>query len=118
MVGPLFASSYAVDEIHSIYDGDTFRVTIAALDPLVGERISVRIRGIDAAEMRSKDAAMRTQARQAKQHLVALLRQAKHVTLYNVSRGKYFRLIADVYADDTNVAEHLLEQGLVLPYRY
>jgi endonuclease YncB( thermonuclease family) len=39
-------------------------------------------------------------ARKAKQFPVEHLRTAKSITLKNIKRGKYFRLIADVYFDD------------------
>lgn len=38
----------------SVYDGDTFKVNIDDYPAIVGEAISIRIRGIDAPEIRGK----------------------------------------------------------------
>jgi len=46
--------SVTVSEVSSIYDGDTFTVSIKDWPPVAGERISVRVWGIDTPEMRGK----------------------------------------------------------------
>lgn len=43
-----------VSEVTSIYDGDTFRANIKGLHSLIGERISIRVAGIDTPEIRGK----------------------------------------------------------------
>ncbi len=43
-----------VSEVTSIYDADTFRVNIDGYPPIVGERIPVRVLGVDAPELRGK----------------------------------------------------------------
>jgi endonuclease YncB( thermonuclease family) len=108
--------SIRVDEVTSIYDGDTFRATVRAWPQIVGERIGIRINGIDTPEMRGKCAAEKALAREAKQHAVALLRRAKTVELRNMKRGKYFRIVADVYADGVSVGQSLIGRGLAVPY--
>ena len=44
--------SVLVKEITSIYDGDTFRANIEGWPPIVGERVPVRLMGIDTPELR------------------------------------------------------------------
>jgi micrococcal nuclease len=105
-----------VDEVTSIYDGDTFRATVRKWPQIIGERIGIRINGIDTPEMRGKCAAEKTLAREAKRHTVALLRRAKVIELRNMKRGKYFRIVADVYADGVSVGERLIGSGLAVPY--
>lgn len=39
--------SVVVDEVTSIYDGDTFRVNINAWPDIIGYRVPVRLNGID-----------------------------------------------------------------------
>lgn len=39
---------------HGCYDGDTCTFTKPGVHPLLGEKIKVRLRGVDAAEIRSK----------------------------------------------------------------
>lgn len=108
--------SARVGEVTSVYDGDTFRATITGWPEIVGERIGIRINGIDTPEIKGKCAKEKALARRAKEHTVALLRTAKHVELQNMKRGKYFRIVADVLADDVNVGQSLIESGLAVQY--
>lgn len=98
--------------LNGCYDGDTCTFTIPDVHPLLGERIGVRIRGIDAPEIRGKCEAEKALARVARDRLRALFAEAVRIDLVNVSRGKYFRIIADVEADGINVADILLQEGL------
>lgn len=103
-------------EITSIYDGDTFRVNIANVHPLIGERMSIRVNGVDTPEIRGKCEMEKKLARIAKQYTVEFLRSASKVELRNVSRGKYFRIVADVYADGKSLTEGLIRNGHATPY--
>ncbi len=105
-----------VSEVTSIYDGDTFRANIKAYPDIIGYRIGVRVNGIDTPEMRGKCDQEKQLARKAKQFTVSQLRGAKKVELRNMKRGKYFRIVADVYVDDKNLAEMLIEEGLAVTY--
>lgn len=105
-----------VSEVTSIYDGDTFRANIKGLHPLIGERIGIRVAGIDTPEMRGKCKAEKELAQKAKQQTVSILRAAKNIELRNVKRGKYFRIVADVYADGKNLTSELIKRGLGVPY--
>lgn len=98
-----------VSEITSIYDGDTFRANIEGFPTIVGEHMSIRINGIDTPELRGKCPQEKAQAKLAKQFTVKHLRAAKRITLKNIKRGKYFRLIADVYVDGVNLANQLIK---------
>ena len=124
----LFISSYAtsikdinygsatVEKVTSIYDGDTFRANIKDYPKIVGYRMSVRILGIDTPEMRAKCSKEKELARSAKKLTVSLLRNAKRIELRNIKRGKYFRLLADVYVDDVSIADELLKNGFAVKY--
>jgi len=105
-----------VAEDTSIYDGDTFRANIQGFPTTVGEHMSIRINGIDTAELRGKCPAEKEQAKLAKQFTVKHLRGAKRITLKNIKRGKYFRLIADVYVDGVNLAEQLIKHNHAIEY--
>lgn len=104
------------DEVTSIYDGDTFKCDIKGVPPLFGERIGVRIYGIDCPEMKDNRPKIKALAQQAKQFTVAKLRAAKKVELRNVRRDKYFRVLAEVYVDGQSLADQLLKAGLAKPY--
>ncbi|QIZ78059.1 thermonuclease family protein [Ferrimonas lipolytica] len=105
-----------VSEVTSIYDADTFRVSINGWPPIIGERISIRANGFDAPEIRGKCESEKIAARQAKQLTVELLRGAKVIELRNMKRGKYFRIVADVYLDGKPLADIQIRSGLSRPY--
>ena len=105
-----------VDEVTSIYDADTFTVTIRSWPPVIGERIKVRVKGIDAPELKAKCVDELRLARAAKQKTVEMLRAAKTIELRELGRDKYFRLLADVYVDGKNLADALIKQGFARRY--
>ena len=105
-----------VSEVTSVYDGDSFTVNIKDYPPIIGERITVRINGIDTPEMRGKCELEKVLARKAKQQTVIILREAKSVELKNLQRGKYFRIIADVYVDGVSLAKILMDSKLAVEY--
>ena len=100
-----------VSEVTSIYDADTFRVNIEGYPAIIGERIPVRVLGVDAPELRGKCESEKLAAREAKQFTVQALRSAKTIELRNIQRGKYFRILADVYIDSKNLADDLIKSG-------
>ena len=105
-------------EVIRVIDGDT--VLVEAM-PWPDHRISsyVRLRGIDAPELKSKCAAFRNAARQAQEQLMALMAGQTRVRLTAISGDKYFgRVVADLNFDDgRRPADLLLEDGLVEPYQ-
>lgn len=105
-----------VAEVTSIYDADTFRANIREWPAVVGERVPIRVNGVDAPEIRGKCEAEKLAAREAKQFTVAMLRGAKDIELRNIQRGKYFRLLADVYVDGRNLTAALIDAGHARPY--
>lgn len=108
--------SVVIAEVTSIYDGDTFRANIPDYPPIIGQHMGIRINGVDTPEMRGKCEQEKLLARKAKQYTVTKLRNAKMIELRNMQRGKYFRVVADVYADDQSVGEGLVREGLAVVY--
>jgi endonuclease YncB( thermonuclease family) len=108
--------SAVVAEITSIYDGDTFRCNISGYPAIIGERIPVRINGIDTPEVTDSRKLIKQLARLAKQHTVQRLREGRKIELRNMKRGKYFRIVADVYIDGQNLGQELIQKGLAKPY--
>jgi len=105
-----------VSEVTSIYDADTFRADIKGWPSVVGARMPIRVNGVDAPEIRGKCKEEKLAAREAKQFTVTMLRQAERIELRNIRRGKYFRLLADVYVDGKNLTTALIEAGHARPY--
>ncbi len=99
-----------------VIDGDTF---VAEAHVWPGQRItvSVRIRGVDAPEMRSRCAAEKAAARKARAVLDRLLAEGS-VWISDISGGKYYgRVLADVTTEPGgDVASRLLDARLVAAY--
>lgn len=111
-----FYGDAVLSEVTSIYDGDTFRGNIKDYPPIIGQRIGIRVAGIDCPELRDKREKIKALARQAKQFTVQHLREAKVIELKNMRRGKYFRIVAEVYIDGKSLADELLKVKLAKPY--
>ena len=105
-----------ISKVTSIYDGDTFRADIKGYPPVVGKRMSIRINGIDTPEIKAHCEKEKILARAAKKVTVLMLRNAHTIELHNIKRGKYFRLIADVYVDGVSVGRELIRRHLAVPY--
>ena len=108
--------SVNISSLVSVYDGDTFKVNITDYPPLIGQHIGIRINGVDTPEMRGKCEQETVLAKRAKQYTLTMLRSAKTIELRNMQRGKYFRIVADVYADGHSVGDGLVREGLAVVY--
>jgi endonuclease YncB( thermonuclease family) len=103
-------------QVIKVYDGDTF--TLAGHLPYDGSplyRFSVRLNGIDCAEIKGKTEEERECAIRARTELDKLIMN-KIVTLKNVKNEKYGRLLADVYVGDLHVNKHMIDKGLAVEY--
>ncbi|PIR21908.1 MAG: nuclease [Deltaproteobacteria bacterium CG11_big_fil_rev_8_21_14_0_20_45_16] len=98
------------------YDGDTITVDIPNIHPLFGKNISVRIRGIDTAEVKTKDKCEKRASRTARRLVEKLLKHAKRIDLLNIDRDKYFRISADVSVDGKLISEILIKNRLAVAY--
>lgn len=105
-----------VSRVVSVYDGDTFDADIDSWPTIIGKSVSIRVNGIDCAEMKGSDSLSKIKAVAAKSLAKSLLNSGKTVTLKNMMRDKYFRIDADVYIGTTNLADTLLKLGLAKPY--
>ena len=110
------ANAVVVDSVDRIYDGDTITVTVKKWPKVFGDRIGVRIRGIDAPEIRGKCAKEKRKALEAKRVVVDMIKGGEVVQVEDIERGKYFRIVGDVYVDGVSVAGVLLYKGLARPY--
>ena len=102
--------------LERVIDGDTIIVKVKIwLDQEL--TVLVRLSGINAPELKSRNPNYRQLAARA----TKVLRQTitgHQLTLRNIRRGKYAgRVIADVYVDNRlNLSNYLLEHGLAIPY--
>ena len=98
------------------YDGDTVTFNLPKLHPIIGKNIRVRLNGIDTPEIRGKCDKEKYDAEQAREMVGDILRDAKQIDLKNMQRGKYFRIVADIYVDGENLAEALIDSGMAVKY--
>lgn len=106
-----------VESVVSIHDSDTIKVNLANCDhPILCKEIPIRINGIDTPEIWTKCASEKLLAEKARTIMEGLINGANKIELRNTKRGKYFRIVADVYADGVNVAQEEIFAGLAHPY--
>ena len=96
-------------EVMRVVDGDTIYVRIPTVHPIIGYEIGIRVYGIDTREKDDGGAVATTL-------VTDLLKPGKYVTLRDLRRGKFFRMVADVIIDGDSLAYILIEKGLA--YRY
>lgn len=106
-----------IDEVTSIYDGDTFRVNINSYPKIIGHKMAIRLANVDTHEIRAKCTKEKLLARKAKQFTVRFIRESKSLELRNMRKDKYFRIIADVYNEQKkSLASELINNNLAVPY--
>ena len=91
------------------YDGDTITVNIPNVHPIIGHYMNIRLRGVDTDEIRGNPD--KKKAIEAKLFVNNILTKANKIDLMNMSRGKYFRIVADVMADGVSISDLLVENG-------
>jgi len=109
-------TQFSCVQYRSNYDGDTITFNIPDVHPLFGEKISVRVNGIDTPEIKTKNSCEKSAGRSARSLVENLLKRAKRIDLVNIGRDKYFRILADVVFDGRNLKDVLLGQNLAYAY--
>ena len=89
---------------------------LPGLHPIIGEKISIRVNGIDTPENRGKCEKEKYGSKQAQQMVADILKDAEQIALKNMEQGKYFRIVADVYVEGENIADMLIEAGVAVKY--
>ena len=98
------------------YDGDTITFDIPNVHPLLGKNAKIRVYGIDSPEIKTHNKCEGKKALQAKRMVHNLLRKASLINLKNCKRGKYFRLVCDVYGNNKSLSKYLLQYHLAYEY--
>lgn len=98
------------------YDGDTITFNIQNVHPLLGNKISIRVNGIDTPELRTKNKCEKEKALKAKMVVQTILKPANRIDLVNIKRGKYFRIVADVIVDGKSISKILIKNKLAVKY--
>lgn len=98
------------------YDGDTVTVDIPNVHPLIGKKVGVRVLGIDTPEKNGKKPCEKARARDAQRLVENLMKNAKNIELRKIDRDKYFRVLAEVWADDQSIGDVLIKNRLAYAY--
>lgn len=94
------------------YDGDTVTVE-AAVWPSVAVETSVRVEGVDTAEIRADCPAEKRRAIEARDFVRELLSGADRIVLRDVREGKFAgRVVAKLIVDGRDLADVLIERGM------
>lgn len=102
-------------QLVSVYDGDTFKIHLPCTKDVLCQDVSVRVKGIDTPEIKSKKPCEKAAAKKAKQYTTDFLKSGK-INLYNCQRDKYFRLLCDVKVNEQDLATKLLAEKLAVKY--
>lgn len=99
-----------------VYDGDTIRVDIDLGFNMSLRNMKVRLAGIDTAEMKSKDAALKQRATEARDWLRAKC-LGKDIFLESLGLDKYGRWLGRLHMPDGSCLNDLLiTSGLAVSY--
>jgi len=105
-------------KVIKVYDADT--ITIASKLPYNESpiyRLSVRLNGIDAPEIRGKDITEEEKvAAQLARDYVSNLILNKYIRLENIQTEKYGRILADVFVDEIHLNELLIKERYAVKY--
>ena len=104
------------EQIVDVYDGDTFKIDLPHLHPLFGKEIAIRLFGVDTPEMKGTSDKVKALAKEAQQLTEKALTEANIIELRNPQRGKYFRIISEVWIDGESLANMLKAKGLAKDY--
>jgi len=104
------------DQVVDVYDGDTFKIDLPSMHPLFGDDLSIRLFGVDTPEMRGTTDKVKALAMQAQQLTEKALEGASKIELRNPQRGKYFRIVSEVWIDGESLADMLKAKDLAKDY--
>jgi len=117
----LISSTFAyedvkISKVFNVYDGDTLRVNIDSFPDIIGKNIRIRLKGIDAPEIKGKCQKETDLAIMARDYLRNAIKKSNQIELRNIERGKYFRIVGELYIDGVNISNNLIKRKLAYHY--
>jgi micrococcal nuclease len=109
--------TYKIDKIVKIIDGDTIDVIIN-LGFYISIKHRVRLKDIDAAEIRTLDLEEKAQGLAAKVWLEEQLSREGEWIIETTKEDKYGRILGTLYlvGDPVTINERMLNEGIAEPY--
>jgi len=87
-------------KIVKVVDGDTVDVDIDLGFGMTYKKQRVRMKGIDTPESRTRDLVEKQFGKLSKKHLKEMLSNAEQITLISHDKGKFGRILGDLYCWD------------------
>lgn len=115
----IFTSNVQADynwKIDKVIDGDTVRLEVDYLPVEIGNKMSLRILGIDTPELQGKCLEEIKKAQDARDFLKNYLK-GKQYTIILKGRDKYFRLLGDIKVGNELISEVMLKNGHAVVYQ-
>ena len=111
---------YKCQEIKKVVDGDTVDIVLN-LGFNVLHAVRVRLVGIDTPESRTRDLDEKARGKLATEFLKKWLSQEHEkkkivIKTFKKSKGKFGRALAEIWVNDVNVNENLIECYHAVPY--
>ena len=108
---------YKIKKVNRVIDGDTIDVDID-LGFWVTVSYRVRLKGIDAAETRTKDLKEKAEGVKARLWLEKELSRSNEWIIETHKEDKYGRILGTLYldGDPVTVNERMLNEGIAKPY--
>ena len=106
-------------KVIKIVDGDTVDLDIDLGFDVVLANQRVRLYGIDTPESRTIDAEEKYYGQLSKQFLVDYCPVGSNITLkthLDDERGKFGRILGELYVNNVNLNEQMVEEHLAVPY--
>tara|TARA_R100000008_G_scaffold69852_1_gene47283 strand:+ start:111 stop:494 length:384 start_codon:yes stop_codon:yes gene_type:complete len=108
--------TYRVKSLVKVIDGDTFDCDIDLGFSVVLAKQRIRLMGVDTWESRTRDKEEKAKGLLAKQFAKDMLEGAKEITLKSHGKGKYGRVLGEVYCDNKCLNEELKLKGHAYEY--
>ena len=99
-----------------VVDGDTFDVDIDLGFSVVLHKQRIRLKGIDTWESRTRDLEEKKKGLEAKKFTKEMLSNCEEIVIDSYGKGKYGRILADVWCDGLNLNEQLIRYGHAYHY--
>ena len=99
-----------------VYDGDTFHLGVVLPPPYGATRFSIRLLGVDTPELRSRDSAEKSLAREARDIVKKMI--LNKIVGVNVSQyDKYGRILARITTPSgEDLSQYLIEEKVAVYY--
>ena len=98
-----------------VVDGDTI-IAEVDLGFSVYTKVRVRLEGIDAPEVRTRDLVEKQKGLTSKKYLEDVFSINKEFTLESKKLDKYGRCLGTIFIGDVNINEEMIEEGLAEVY--